>query len=302
MSPLDFFKLLLLGAIWGASFLFLRVASPEFGPILLIWLRVTGAALALSPFFLGRRHRQLLVRNSGKLTLLGLSNAAFPFTLLAIAALQLESGFSALLNASTPIFAALIGFLWLRAPLSAMQILGLLVGLLGVAILVGDRFSFAEDGPTSWAICATLVATASYGFSAQFTKRFFSDVPPMICASGGLIAASILLLPLVFFTLPREIPSPTAIGCAITLSLLSTAFAFVLIFDILSRCGATATTTVTFIIPIFGVIFGATFLGEQVTGRMILGMIVALLGAALVTKILRFRPKSKTVLEPETGD
>lgn len=285
MSGLDFVKLIVLSAIWGGSFLFMRVASPEFGPIALIWFRVASATLILAPILARKRVRIELRRNPLKILLVSLFNAVIPWCLLAFAVLRLEAGFTSLLNAATPVFAALIGFLWLKLPLTRSQSLGLAVGLAGVTILAWGKLSF-EPGGAGPAIVATLAATVSYGYISHFIKRHLQGLSPWTIAFGNLAFATAVLTPFLVLNLPEQLPGTPALWCAIALGVFSTAVAFILLFDILSRSGATAVTTVTFIIPIFGVLFGAVFLGEEVTVRMITGMIVALTGAALTTRLI----------------
>ena len=215
----------------------------------------------------------------------GIFNAALPWCLLTFAVLKLEAGLTSLLNAATPISAAIVGFLWMRIPLTRWQVIGLVIGVIGVSILAADQLSFDDDG-AGFAILAALGATISYGFVSQFIKRYMGGLSTRSTAIGNLIGATLLLTPLAIFSIPETMPGWPAIGCAAALAILSTAVAFILLFDILSRAGATATTTVTFIIPVFGVLFGAIFLKEEITPRIITGMLVAFAGAALTTKLL----------------
>ena len=284
MNLPDFARLILLSAIWGGSFLFLRIAAPEFGPFPLIWTRVAGAVLVLSPLLASKQVRSELRENIGHMLVIGIFNAVLPWSLLAYAILSLEAGFTSLLNAATPIFAAGIGMVWLRLPLTVWQIVGLVLGVLGVAILSGDQLSFRPGG-SGWSILAALGAAASYGFISQYTTRYLGDVSTRSLTMGNLIAATIFLTPMALWTMPESVPSSTAIWSAAGLALLSTAVAFVLLFQILSRAGATATTTVTFIIPVFAILFGTLVLDEQVTLRIGIGMLVVFAGAALTTKL-----------------
>ena len=284
MTWSDFARLILLSAIWGGSFLFLRIAAPEFGPIPLIWTRVAGAVLVLSPLLASQQVRRELRENVGHLLVIGIFNAVLPWTLLAYAILSLEAGFTSLLNAATPIFAAVIGLVWLRRPLTRWQVLGLVLGLAGVAILSGDQLSFRPGG-SGWAILAALAAAASYGFISHYTTRYLGKVSTRSLTMGNLITATVILTPMAWWTMPESIPSSPAIWSAAGLALLSTAVAFLLLFQILSRAGATATTTVTFIIPVFAILFGALVLGEKVTLRIGLGMLLVFAGAALATKL-----------------
>ena len=290
MSLSDTLRLLLLSAIWGASFLFMRLAVPELGPFSTTLARVGGAALLLLPFLLRPDNHRGLRGCKGPLLILGLFSAALPFSLLCWATLHLEAGFTSLLNATTPICAALIGFWWLRIPLTRFQALGLIIGLAGIAILTGNQLDFRRDG-SGWPILAVIGATSCYGFAGHYARVRLAHLSPLAVSAGSLLAATLILLPLVLLFPPPALPGPGALASALALALLCTAVAFILFFGLLQRNGATAATTVTFIIPVFGILWGALFLQEEVTARMILGMAVALLGTAFVTRLLP-RPTS----------
>ena len=161
---------------------------------------------------------------------------------------------------------------------------------MGIAILAGDQFKFKEGG-SGWAVLAVLLATASYGLAGHHAKLHFADIPPLVVSAGSLLFSSILLLPLGIYFWPDTLPGAPALAGAATLAVVCTALAFVLFFDVLSRTGATAAATVTFVIPVFGVMWGALFLHEQVTLRMLLGITVALFGTALVTRLLPLKRK-----------
>jgi drug/metabolite transporter (DMT)-like permease len=285
VRPNDAIKLILLSAIWGASFLFMRITAPELGPFLTTFARVAIAALALAPFLLRAEHRKALRSHKFSLLTLGIFNSAVPFSLLCWASLQLEAGFTSLLNATTPICAAVIGFWWLRIPLSRLQVGGLAIGLSGIAILTGNQLDFTRDG-AGWPIVAVLCATCCYAYAGHYAKSRLPDVSPLAVSAGSLLASTLALLPFVFVFTPPQAPEAGTIFSVLALGLLCTAFAFILFFDLLKRNGATAATTVTFIIPVFGILWGSLFLQEEITNRMILGMAVALLGTAFVTKLI----------------
>lgn len=266
----------------------MRVASPEFGPVLLIWIRVGLATFLLSPFLLQARVRQEVFKYPFRMAVAALFNSVIPWTLLAYAVLSLEAGFTSLLNAATPMFAAIIGFLWKRIPLSILQVLGLAIGFMGVAILASNQFSFKQGG-SGIAILAAIGAALCYGFASQYIKSTLSDLSSKSITLGNLACSTLILTPFIFFDFPEQWPSTRATLCAIALAVLSTAVAFLLLFELLSRTGATAIATVTYIIPVFGILFGSLFLGEVITRRMLIGMLVAFVGAALVTQLIVFR-------------
>ena len=207
MSLSDTIRLLLLSAIWGASFLFMRIAAPELGPFPTTFARIGIGALALLPFLLRPRHRGTLRDCKGPLLILGLFGSALPFSLLCWATLHLEAGFTSLLNATTPICAALIGFWWLRIPLTRFQFLGLAVGLGGIAILTGDQLDFRRDG-AGWPIMAVLGATSCYGFAGHYTRTRLSHLSPLAVSAGSLLAASLSSYSSLPLPCPVGAPSP----------------------------------------------------------------------------------------------
>lgn len=291
MSTPDLLRLIGLSAVWGSSFLFLRIAAPAFGPIPLILIRIGGAALCLSPFLLDRKVRAGIRNNLVRLFLLGIFNSAIPFCLLAFAALSLESGFSSLLNATTPIFAALVGWIWMGNSLRLGQVFGLLIGVLGVAILVWGKLSFREGG-LGWAIAAALLAGSSYGFAVHFTKRFLGHVSSPVATTGSLTGASLLLLPLGLWYWPEANPGWLPWMSAFALAAACTAFAYVVFFKIIATAGGTNASTVTFIVPGFAILWGAVFLDEVITLRILAGMVVTLVGTGYATGIIGNRKKA----------
>ena len=284
MRLLDSLTLLFLAAIWGASFLFMRVASPEFGPIPLVLVRVGVAMLCLLPFVLSKSNRGYLRSHARPLFLVGMLNSALPFCLFNFASLSLEAGFTSLLNATTPLFTALIGWFWWKQPLRVAQRCGLLLGVVGVAILAGDKLSFKAGG-TGWAVLAGLAGATCYGIILHITRRDLADVPAPVSAGGGLIWATMVIAPFAIPMWPDVPLSITAWGCALGLALLSSALAYVLLFWLIARVGATSTATVTFIIPVFAIFWGWLFLGEQLTVRVLLGMVLTFMGTGFVTRV-----------------
>ncbi len=287
MQLADFARLFGLSAIWGASFLFMRVAAPAFGPIPLMMIRVASALLCFLPFFFRPQIRLGLKRNGKHLAVVGLLSTAIPFCLLAFATLSLEAGFTSLINATTPLFAAAVGAVWLRIPLSRLQILGLLIGVLGVLILVWGKLSFSSGG-AGWAIAAGLVATSSYGVSVHYARRFLTDVSAVVSTAGSMVSGSIALIPIGLWQWPELNPSMLEWGSALALGVVCTALAYVIFFDVIKRTGATNASTVTFIVPGFAILWGAMFLGETLSTRVVVGMFVTLAGTGFTTGLIRF--------------
>lgn len=297
MSPRDVFELLLLAAIWGSSFLFMRVAAPELGPAALVEIRLVIAAAFLTGWLALRAELGLLRGRMKDLTLLGAINSALPFSLFAYAATTLPAGLTSVLNATTPMFAVLIGFVWLRERLAPERVLGLAIGFGGIVLLVAHKLALAGDRT---AVLAGLSAAACYGFSSHFTRRRLSGVPPLAISAGSLIGASIVLLPFALVSLPPAPPSSMALLFAVLLGVLCTGAAYVLYFRLLRNVGPTRAIMVTYLIPVFGMAWGALFLAEQLSLQTFAGAAVVLTGTMLVVRGPRSVPPKETTPCPNS--
>ncbi|MDM5187550.1 DMT family transporter [Bacillus sp. DX4.1] len=286
MKLKDMIALFGLAALWGASFLFIRIASPVFGPFLTIQGRVTIAAMALLIylFVTGRsanfqqRWRQYLI--------IGALNAAIPFTLIATAALHLTASMSAILNSLTPLFTALVVWGWMKGKLNIRKWFGIIVGVVGVIILVGwSSIPFTSE--IIVAIVLSILSTISYGFAGVYAKKAFAGVPPLSLAIGQQVGASILLLPFTFTHLPTSTSkiSIVAVLSVVGLALFCTAIAYLLYFYLIESVGPIKTLSVTFLIPVFGMIWGALFLHEEITIGMLIGLIVILGSVFLISDV-----------------
>jgi drug/metabolite transporter (DMT)-like permease len=283
MSRRDLIDLLLLGAIWGASFLFMRVAAPEFGPVPLIAVRVAVAAAFLS-VVLSRRHGFPEMR--GRLVPLGVVgalNSAIPFSLFAFATLSLNAGFASVLNATAPLFGALVAYIWFRESLSTARVFGLALGFVGVLILVSGRLSLGGDLS---AILACLLAALCYGIAAHYTKARLIGASPLVIATGSQIGAALVLAAPAMYFWPARTPSVSGWLFALVLGIVCTGLAYVLYFRLIGRAGAAKAIAVTYLIPVFGMGWGWTFLDERLTASMVLGCAVILLGIAMATGVL----------------
>ncbi len=294
MSPADTARLLLLSSLWGFSFIFMRVAAPEFGPVSLIGVRMGLGALLLLPLLASREHLRLLRANARPLVILGLSTAALPYSLLAFATVGLEAGFTSLINAATPVATALIGMAFFATPILREQIIGLTLALAGVGVLSSGRLDF-EAGGDGWFILAALAATLCYGFGGNYSRTHLAHLPSRVLAAGSCaVAALALLLPTILLW-PAAPVSSLAWGSALGLAALSTSGALLLYFSLLSSAGATATSTVTMLVPVSALAWGVLLLGESLSLQVIAGMIATLLGTAIATGVLRLR-RRRTLL------
>ena len=205
MAQVELIRFLMLAAIWGSSYMFMRIAAPGFGPLPLVMLRLAGAALFFLPWLLRAPVRPLLRRNVPALFLLAALNSAIPFSLLAFSVLRLQAGFCAILGATVPMFAVAIDALWWRHALQPARLAGLALGFGGVTILAWDHLDFSAGG-TGWSVLATLGASACYGCAAHYGKHRFANQPVMLPAAGSMLAAALLLLPLGLWEWPAQTP------------------------------------------------------------------------------------------------
>ena len=286
MKPLQIVELLSLAAVWGGSFLFMRIAVPEFGPIWLIEIRVLLAALTLLPLLLKQGLWHELQRHRRALMVVGLLNSALPFSLLAFTSLFLPAGMTAILNGTVPFFGVAVAYVWLREPLTLSRLLGLLLGFVGVVVLVGLRGT-AITPDILWAIAAGLCAALMYAIAAPFIRLNLQGVPSLVFATGSQLSAAVFLLPLLPFTRPDDLPSQRAVLAVLGLALLSTSLAYILYFRLIHSVGSTRALTVTYLIPLFAILWGALLLKEAITLSMLAGGALILLGTAISNQVIK---------------
>lgn len=292
MKRRDLRELLLLAAIWGASFLFMRLGAGEFGAVPLSWLRVAGASLVLAPLLLWRGELPALRVHWKPIFVVGITNSALPFVLFSYALLSITASLSSIFNSASPLFGALIAWVWLKDRLSASRIAGLVIGFAGVLGLAGDEASVSGGADASGgllAVLACLLASVAYGYSVNFTKRYLAGVPPMAVAAGSQLAAAIVLLAPALWFWPAGLPGVAAWANVAGLAVVCTGFAYLLYFRLIAHAGPANAIAVTYLVPAFAVLWGGLFLGERPTGAMLAGCSVILVGTALATGLLRPR-------------
>ncbi len=286
MRSLDLIELTVLGILWGGSFLFMRIASPEFGPVALVAIRVSVASVFLFPLLVRAGRVRALSQHALPLTIVGITNSALPFCLFAFATLSLSAGFTAVINAVAPLFAAIVAFLWLGERLNRLEIVGLLVGLAGVILLVWDKLDFSGDAITL-GIGAAMLASLCYGVVANYIRVKLTGVGSLEIATGSQLAASLMLLPLCVWLWPAQMPSTSAWIAVLVLGVACTGIAYILYFRLIARLGPSRAITVTFLVPLAAMLMGAAFLDEVVTTDMIIGCGLILLGTALATGLIK---------------
>jgi len=273
--------LIFLASIWGASFLFIRVAAPQMGSLFLMALRMVISTAAMWAYARSLRIPTDLRARWKEYLLLGALNNAIPFVLIANAVIDLNASVSAILNATTPLFTALAAAVWVGEPFGKRRLLGMLAGLGGVALLVG--FSpIPFSGQVAWAAAQSLLAALSYGLGAVYSRLHFRSSPPLVTSLGQFVASALLLLPLALWSLPSAPVSLAAWLAAATLALLGTAFAYLVYFRLITTAGPTATTSVTFLVPFFSILWGVLFLAEPLNAAMFAGLGVILTSVWLV--------------------
>jgi drug/metabolite transporter (DMT)-like permease len=286
MKTSDLTELVGLAALWGASFLFMRLGAAEFGPVALSAVRVAGAALVLLPLLRWRGQVGELRRHWRSIFVVGITNSALPFLCFSYAALSISAGLSSIFNASSPLFGAVIGWLWLKDRPGAARVAGLVIGFAGVLGLAWEKASFKAGG-SGWAIVACLAAALMYGLSANYTKRRLQGVAPLAVAAGSQLAAALVLALPALWWWPATMPSARAWSMVALLALLCTGVAYLMYFRLIAHVGPANAIAVTFLIPAFAVLWGGLFLAESPSTAMVVGCAVILLGTALATGVLR---------------
>ena len=266
------------------------MGAVEFGALATAGVRVIIAAVFLLPILI---FKGLLgsLRTHWKLTfLVGVTNSAIPFACFTFALLSISTGLSSILNATVPLFGAVIAWLWLNDRPHGLRILGLLIGFMGVAMLAWDKASFKPDASgltTGWAVLACLTACLCYGISASFTKRYLGGIPSLVLATGSQIGAALGLAPLAWWYWPTQTVSTKAWLAVLALGVVCTGIAYVLYFRLIARAGPARALSVTFAVPVFAVLYGVVLLGEVVTPWMLVCGLVIVLGTALSAGLLQ---------------
>jgi drug/metabolite transporter (DMT)-like permease len=293
MGPRDLGALVLLSALWGASFIYIRVAVPALGPFVLVELRVglAAVALVLCAALLGRLPK--LRARWRQFALLGAVNVAIPFSLISAAEINLTASLAAILNSTTVMFTAVVSAVWMGDALTARKLLGVALGIAGVTVLVGWD-PIAMNWAVALSVGAMLAASLAYALGSVYAKRTFAHSPPLAIASGQLTAAAMLVLPLAAVSTPEQSPSTIVVLSVLGLALPSTAVAYMLYFRLIANVGPTSTSTVTLLVPLFGLLFGVVLLDEPVGVGTLAGLVLILSSVILITGLGAARPKARS--------
>jgi drug/metabolite transporter (DMT)-like permease len=274
----------MLSALWGGSFLFIRVAVPALGPFLLVELRVGLAAAALCLYALAAGSMPKIRGRWRSFLVLGFLNAAVPFSLISAAEIHLTASLAAILNSTTVMFTAIVAAVWMDDALTARKVVGIVLGIVGVTVLVGWD-PLRVNSLILLAVAAMLLASLSYALGATYAKRSFSGIPPLGMAIGQLSGAVVLLLPMAVVSVPERAPSTVVTFSMLGLAFLSTALAYLIYFRLIENVGPTSTVTVTLLVPVFGLLFGVLLLEEPFGPGTLAGLGIILTSVVLITGI-----------------
>ena len=268
-----------LGAVWGSAFIFIKVAAPEFGAIGLVQARLTIASLVFIPILLRKKYL-ILLKSAWKHSLvLAVTNNAIPFSLFSYGSFGADSNILAILNATTAFNTMIIALLWLGEKVTLKQVFGLVLGFIGVIILVNPESS--STSIISALFC--LIGAACYSFSTVFIQKYSEKTDKMVLIGWSIIFSCFIMIPLTLLNLPQQIPSTNALLSATWLGSISTGLAFFGYVYLIEKIGAVKTSTVAYFLPVFGIIWGAVFLNEVITGGIILGCATILIGVFFAT-------------------
>ena len=282
MKAADYTRLVLLAAIWGASFIFMRVAAPAFGTAWTAEGRLLIAGLVLAAWFRFAGFDPQWRRYWRAYAAIGLVNLALPSLFYAFALRHIPASIGAVLNATAPMFGALLAALFLGERMSLRKAAGCIAGIAGVVLVVRPS-QMAGTAMFGYAAAACLAACFCYGYNGILMKRY-ADVPSRGIAVGGQLAAALMLLPLAPFSPPAAAIGAIEIGNMLALALLGNALGFVMYFRLISDVGATRALTVTYLMPFFGLLWGMLFLGESLPASALAGGVLILGGTVLVTR------------------
>jgi drug/metabolite transporter (DMT)-like permease len=272
--------LIVLGMIWGGSFLFQRIIVPVVGSGVTAAGRLVLAALVLVVIVAVRRRPLDWRRRWRDYFVVGMIGAGLPFIFFAFAAHSLPAGYSAVLNATVPLFTVLIGWAGGTRP-SSSKLAGVFVGVLGVTVLA--RFGEIQfNWMTVGAFAGTLAASVLYAFNARMVKARFAGADPLVVAAGSMIGASLPLLPWGVYSIPAQLPSVGVLLALLALGVICTGIAYALFYRLIQDAGSERAVTVTFLVPIFAEIWGALFIGEPITWASAGGCLLVLFAVALI--------------------
>jgi drug/metabolite transporter (DMT)-like permease len=274
METKDWFLLTLLAAIWGSAFMFIKISAVDFGPILLVTLRLLIAGLVFMPLLLRKKYRPLFKSHLPGILIIAVISNALPFSLFAFASLGATSNMLGILNGTTAFLTTVIAYFWLNESISAKQIIGLCLGFFGVIILVNP----ANGSSTIMASMCALVGSLCYAFNGNYLQKYHTHSNKKVLIGWSMLFGGLLMTPIAAFNLPDSLPNLNSFFALLWLSVVSTGIGYLGYIRLIDRIGAVKTSTLTYLLPVFSILWGAIFLQEQITLIIFGGFLFVMMG------------------------
>ena len=274
MELKDWILLTALAAIWGSAFMFIKISAVDFGPILLVTLRLLIAGLVFMPFLLRKKKRSLFKAYLPAILIIAIVSNAIPFTMFAYASLGATSNMLGILNGTTAFLTTIIAYFWLKEAVTSKQIIGLFFGFIGVLILVNP-----SNGSTTLiaSLCA-MIGSLCYAFNATYLQKYHSNSDKIVLIGWSMLFGGLFMIPLASFNLPNAMPDTNSILALFWLAVISTGVGYLAYVRLIDRIGAVKTATLTYLLPVFSIIWGAIFLQEKITIFILGGFIFVMMG------------------------
>ena len=277
MELKNWILLILLGAVWGSAFMFIKISADDFGPILLVNLRLLLAGALFLPFLLQKKYLAYFKSHFSGILILGIFSNAFPFTMFSYASLGATSNMLGILNGTTAFMTMVVAYFWLKESITPKQIFGIILGFLGILVLVNPANGSATIGASGFA----LVGALSYSFSGVYIQKYQLNANKFVLIGWAMLFGGLFLIPLSFFNLPDQMPDNNAIAALLWLGIVSTGIAYLGYIRLIEQIGAVRTSTVTYLLPVFSIIWGSIFLQEKITWIIFGGFIFVMIGMYL---------------------
>jgi len=274
MELKNWILLIILGAVWGSAFMFIKISADDFGPILLVNLRLLLAGALFLPFLLRKKYLAHFKSHFPGILILSIFSNAFPFTMFSYASLGATSNMLGILNGTTAFMTMVVAYFWLKESISLKQMFGIILGFLGILVLVNPANGSATLGASGFA----LVGALSYSFSGVYIQKYQLNANKFVLIGWAMLFGGLLLTPLSFFNLPDQIPDNNAIAALMWLGIVSTGIAYLGYIRLIEQIGAVRTSTVTYLLPVFSIIWGSIFLQEKITWIIFGGFIFVMIG------------------------
>ena len=270
----DWILLIALAAIWGSAFMFIKISAVDFGPILLVTLRLLIAGLVFMPLLLRHKYRLLFKSHLPGIFIIAIISNALPFTLFAFASLGATSNMLGILNGTTAFITTVIAYFWLNESISIKQVIGLGLGFIGILILVNP----ANGSTTILASICALIGSICYAFNATYLQKYHSNSNKKVLIGWSMLFAGLMMMPIAAFNLPNALPSINSFLALLWLAVVSTGIGYLVFVRLIDKIGAVKTATLTYLLPVFSIIWGAIFLEEQITLIIFGGFIFVMMG------------------------